>query len=332
MGQPGDSFEGYFTILERLSLKPADLDLWKALLEAVVHASGVPGGRIAGFHPRRFVSVDGEPQPDHVIRDFPLATAGKIYGQLSLFCPPNSESGEWERPVRFCAAMAGAILGAESSREDFAEFVHGATHDLRGGIVRANNFVEMLALRPLSSDQRSLCENVSRELLSSESLLREIAAYSEAGCRDDDRHPFSIRDAAEAARQSLKPDIQERHASVRWDGPDAMLNGREPDLIEIFERVIQNSLKFAGENPEVRISAQAGSGRMVIALEDNGPPFDNKYADWIFLPFSRLHGKQYSGNGLGLAICARIAAAAGGQIWAEAGAERGLAVKIELPE
>src|SRR5262245_57581149 len=132
MEQPGDRLDGYFTILEQLALKPSDVVLWKALLAALVRLSGAAGGRITGFHPRHFVSAEGESRPEHIFRNFPLTTAGKIYGQVSLFCPPESMRGDWERPVNFCASMAGAILGAESSREDFAEFVHGATHDLRG--------------------------------------------------------------------------------------------------------------------------------------------------------------------------------------------------------
>jgi light-regulated signal transduction histidine kinase (bacteriophytochrome) len=69
-----------------------------------------------------------------------------------------------------------------------------------------------------------------------------------------------------------------------------------------------------------------------LAVADNGIGFDEKYLDRIFTVFQRLHGRdKYEGNGVGLAVCRRIAERHGGSITAESAPDRGATFVVTLP-
>ena len=107
---------------------------------------------------------------------------------------------------------------------------------------------------------------------------------------------------------------------------------------QLFQNLISNSLKFAPnhEPPQVRIHSEVRNeprpGCVRIFVEDNGIGFDEKYAERIFYPFERLHGRAaYEGVGMGLAICRKIVERHGGVIEAKSQPGQGATFIITLP-
>ena len=96
---------------------------------------------------------------------------------------------------------------------------------------------------------------------------------------------------------------------------------------QLFQNLISNSLKYhqSGIPPVINIySKQTNKNELEIYFEDNGIGFEEKYSDRIFQPFQRLHGRsQFSGTGIGLAICQKIIDRHGGSIKVKSAPNKG---------
>ncbi|HMB94192.1 MAG TPA: ATP-binding protein, partial [Rhodothermales bacterium] len=112
---------------------------------------------------------------------------------------------------------------------------------------------------------------------------------------------------------------------------------------QVFQNLISNGLKFRREDvpPEINITAMerpaaaradGGAAMVEITVCDNGIGFDEKYADRIFSPFQRLHGRgEYEGTGMGLAICRRIVERHEGLISVLSEPDKGTTFVVRLP-
>jgi signal transduction histidine kinase len=89
-------------------------------------------------------------------------------------------------------------------------------------------------------------------------------------------------------------------------------------LVQLLQNLVGNAIKYRGEDaPRIHISAEWRERQWVLAVKDNGIGIAPEYSQQIFKIFKRLHGQDYPGTGIGLAICQRIVETYGGKIWVE---------------
>jgi signal transduction histidine kinase len=102
----------------------------------------------------------------------------------------------------------------------------------------------------------------------------------------------------------------------------------------VFQNLLENAAKYAGDDTPIRISARRENGQIVMKVEDEGPGIPVEFADRVFEPFFRLDDglkRKGSGAGLGLSICRGFVLAHGGEMWLEP-RERGTCVAFSLPQ
>ncbi len=104
-------------------------------------------------------------------------------------------------------------------------------------------------------------------------------------------------------------------------------------LCRVFQNLIGNAVKFSdGTHPEVAIRAHRQGEFWRFEVADNGIGMDPEHSKRIFEPFKRLHGEErYPGTGIGLAICQRIVAQHGGDIWVDSRPGEGSVFSFTLP-
>ena len=104
-------------------------------------------------------------------------------------------------------------------------------------------------------------------------------------------------------------------------------------LMQVFQNLIGNALKFRGEPaPAIHVAASQQNGDWVISVRDNGIGIDPEYFGKLFHLFQRLHNRrQYPGTGIGLAVCKRIIERHGGSIWVESQPGKGATFYFTIP-
>ncbi len=91
-------------------------------------------------------------------------------------------------------------------------------------------------------------------------------------------------------------------------------------LKQLFQNLISNGIKFRKKNsfPEINITVEEKATEYVFAFKDNGIGIEERNINKLFVLFNRLNSEtEYSGTGIGLAICKKIVAMHGGKIWVE---------------
>jgi signal transduction histidine kinase len=170
-----------------------------------------------------------------------------------------------------------------------------------------------------------------------QNLLGSLLSYSRVSTKAEPLRGTHLKKSVESALSNLEIMIKEKNASVEV-GDLPTVKADRVQMIQLFQNLIGNALKFHGENnsPYIKIYARkvADANEVYeICVQDDGIGFDERYVDKIFLPFQRLHGRssEYEGVGMGLAICRKIVERHGGKITARSEPGKGSTFIVTLP-
>jgi light-regulated signal transduction histidine kinase (bacteriophytochrome) len=213
-----------------------------------------------------------------------------------------------------------ALLKANADLEQFA---HSASHDLREPLRTISIYSELL-----KKDYGDRLDRKGDEFLShirasakrTDALLTDLLSYAHASSISDDTpEPVQSIRPLEAALKNLDGAIREGNALITI-GETPAVRMRESHLAQIFQNLIGNAIKYRRENHQlaIHVSAVRDAGHWVFNVADNGIGIPTEYQESIFGIFKRLHGdSEYTGTGMGLAICQRIVERYHGRIWVE---------------
>lgn len=213
------------------------------------------------------------------------------------------------------------------SNAELEQFAYVASHDLQEPLRMVASFTQLLAKRyrdKLDQDAREFIDFAVDGATRMQALINDLLAYSRVGTRGKPFKPTDGEAVFKMAVDNLARSIAQSGAIITHD-PLPTISGDEVQLIQLFQNLIANALKFHGqEPPQVHISARQQDGEWVFAVRDNGIGMAPEQQERIFAIFQRLHHRsEYPGTGVGLAICKKIVERHGGKIWVESEVGRG---------
>ena len=165
-----------------------------------------------------------------------------------------------------------------------------------------------------------------------ERLLQDLMAYSRVSAAPQGQAEISdAKVALEAALGNLEATVRKSGAQFHI-GEMPKVAAPSVHLVLLFQNLVGNALKYCGGNvPEVWIDAERADRFWKFSVKDNGIGIEPQYAKQIFGVFKRLHGAEYEGTGIGLAVCQRIVERTGGRIWLESALGEGSTFFFTLP-
>ena len=216
-------------------------------------------------------------------------------------------------------------------------FAYTVSHDLRSPLVTVKTFLDCLE-QDLARNHTARIEKDLYFMRTATDkmgrLLDELMEITRIGRVDSQPEEISFLDATETARALVSGRIVARQAQVHLHDHPIMLFGDRSRLVEIWQNLLENAVKFMGDqsSPLIEVGVETIGREAVFYVCDNGIGIDPRFQGKVFGLFEKLDAKS-EGTGLGLALIKRIVDMYEGRIWVEsAGVGAGTCFRFTLPK
>jgi PAS domain S-box-containing protein len=223
------------------------------------------------------------------------------------------------------------------SNQELEQFAYVASHDLQEPLRMVSNYTQLLARRykdKLDADANEFIDFAVDGAKRMQDLIRDLLEFARVGTRGKEFKPAPLERIVRDALANLSDPIDEAQAEIVIE-PLPTVACDASQLGHVFQNLIGNAIKFRrpGDRPVVHISAARSDQAWVLSVRDNGIGIDPKYFERIFQMFQRLHGRgEYSGTGIGLALCKKIIERHGGRITVESAPDQGSTFSFTIPD
>jgi signal transduction histidine kinase len=215
-------------------------------------------------------------------------------------------------------------------------FTYTVSHDLKSPLITIRGFLGLLEKDMAAGDARRLKEDIAHiqeAVRRMQMLLDELLTLSRVGRLSNPPQEISMSELAREAVDQVAGQIAERDVRVVIAPDLPRVYGDYPRLLEVLQNLVDNAVKFAGDQPEprVEIGAREEGEEPIFFVRDNGIGIDPRYHQKIFGLFERLSADT-EGTGIGLALVKRIIEVHGGRIWVESAIGQGTTFLFTLPQ
>ena len=236
--------------------------------------------------------------------------------------------------VRHQQLLEGKVIELYETNKNLEEFIHVISHDLKEPVRKIATYSSHLSgskSETLSEKELHNLAIINSAALRLNSLVDDLVKYAFIATKSDEGS-VNLDNVLREVIDDLEILIDENHASITV-GDLPVIKGSRVQMRQLFSNLIVNAIKYgkSGINPVIKIDASVtdapdgiSSDKTFhkITLSDNGIGMEQSHLTKIFTIFQRLHLRdEYSGNGIGLAICKKVMENHYGKIDVESSAE-----------
>lgn len=210
----------------------------------------------------------------------------------------------------------------ERMNKELESFNYIASHDLQEPLRKIQTFTERIVEKGRNEFTPATLEYFNKIMVSSarmKLLIEDLLMFSQTTGNENNFEQVDLELVLEEVKNILSASIDEKQAVIESMALPT-IRAIPFQIQQLFLNLISNAIKYSGENakPHIQIRSEVVDSSVIpvpsltgkyieISFKDNGIGFEEEHAEKIFGLFQRLHHKdQYSGTGIGLAICKKI--------------------------
>jgi PAS domain S-box-containing protein len=297
-------------------------------------AEGLPQGGPGGYRESqwRHVKKNGEVIDVDVIAH-PIEFGGRKARMVVVndITDRKRYEGKLQRLNADLARRASELAASNAELERFAYI---ASHDLQEPLRMVSSFLQLLQKKYSGQLDAKADQYIHYAVDGAErmkALIMDLLEYSRVGMGEEGFGWVETAAVMGEVGETFREKIVAARARVEI-GIMPRVWGDKVQLTQLFQNLVSNALKYHSDEPPVIRIVAVEEGDVAaerpshwrFSVEDNGIGIDPLFFDKIFIIFQRLHNKtDYSGTGIGLAICKKIVERHGGRIWVESGRQQG---------
>jgi PAS domain S-box-containing protein len=243
--------------------------------------------------------------------------------------------------------LAAKNLELENINRELASFSYVASHDLKEPLRKIQAFSKrILDIEKFSDKTQDYFHRIISAAERMQNLIESLLQFSRANTSELTFEAYDLNKIVEEAKSYLQENIIETQAIIETENLK-VIKVVPVQFSQLIANLLDNAIKYRRPEvqPHIKITANVIKGKKIehpladiqkryhqISINDNGIGFEKEYAIKIFELFQRLHGmSEYSGTGIGLAICKKIAGNHNGFIIAEGTLGKGSKFSIYIP-
>ncbi|NJN71689.1 MAG: response regulator [Limnothrix sp. RL_2_0] len=225
------------------------------------------------------------------------------------------------------------------SNQELEQFAYVASHDMKQPLASIYSWSQLLDVRygdRLEEKGHSYIHSIQNSVKQMTQLIEDLLTYSRVDQAESTFVEVNCHLIAHQVINRLDSAIASKKAQITTNSLPSIY-GNPLQLGQLFQNLIENALKYSKPHrpPLIHLSATRNPealNQWIFSCQDNGIGIENEYFDQIFFAFKRLHSQaEYTGTGIGLALCKKIVQRHGGKIWLESTYGEGSIFYFSLP-
>jgi signal transduction histidine kinase len=224
------------------------------------------------------------------------------------------------------------------SNDELQQFAYITSHDLQEPLRTIASYTQLIERRyknRLDGDADEFLDFIVEAAVRMKDMIQGLLYYSRVGTRGGEFISTNTEELIETVLSNLNALIEENDVTITHNELPVVV-ADEGQLIQLFQNIISNSIKFRKDNEHSKIHVSAYKdddlNEYVFSVADNGIGIEPQYFNRIFEVFKRLHTRvEYEGTGIGLSISKRIVERHKGKMWVESEFGEGSVFYFTLP-